>query len=94
METGLQACIYLSDLPGRLLQLRPDVLLVLRQASPAGHGGRPGKGLALPEEHVQPHPVLPGGRCALPGSCRRTWTSCTLPASVRVSDAHTQIGQV
>ena len=93
METG-QTCICLSDLPGRLLQLRPDVLLVLRQASPAGHGGRPSEGLALPEEHVQPHPVLPGRRRALPGSCRGTWTSYTLPASVRVSHAHTQIGQV
>ena len=82
----------LSDVPSRLLELRPNVLQLLRQAGPAGDGCRAGSRFSLPAQHVQPHPLLPGWVRALPGRCRGTRSTWPLPSSVRVPDAHAQIG--
>ena len=84
----------LSDVPSRLLQLWSDVLELLCQAGPAGNGSiRPGAWLPLSAQHVQPHPLLPGGRRPLPGGCRGAWSANPLPPPVRVSHAHAQIGE-
>ena len=94
LEAQLTRTHNLSDVPGRLLQLWSNVLELLCEASAAGNGSRPGSGVPLPAEHVQPHPLLPGGRRPqLPGRCRWAWSASPLPPPVRVPDAHAQIGE-